>query len=137
MNRRHFFQAVAGFTGLALLKPKSLKEIFPSAHAQEKRRGAPGGAAPAAGGKDTDLPLVEPGKDLAATVNYFHKASEVKDAKLKTDRQGVPFAKQDCAGCSFYASVGKKGSDEVGKCTIFAGKLVKGTGWCSSWNKKA
>lgn len=121
MNRRHFIQTVAGFSGLALLKPKSLKEIFPSAHAEEKRRGSTT-AAPAGGGKDTDLPLVEPGKDLAATVNYFHKGSEVKDAKLKAERQGVPFAKQDCAGCSFYASVGKKGADEVGKCTIFAGK---------------
>ena len=122
---------------MALLKPKSLKEIFPSAYAEEKRRGSTAGAAPAGGGKDTDLPLVEPGKDVALAVNYVHKVSDIKDAKIKTERQGVSFANQDCLCCSFYTSVGQKGAYSVGKCTIFAGKLVKETGWCSSWNKKA
>lgn len=136
MNRRHFMQTAAALSGLAFLKSKNLKEVLPMAKAEEKRRGAPAAGGNAAGG-DLDLPLVEPGKDLATAVNYVHKAAELKDAKLKVERQGVPFAKQACSGCSFYSGVGKKGADDLGKCTIFAGKLVKGQGWCSSWNKKA
>jgi hypothetical protein len=29
------------------------------------------------------------------------------------------------------------GAAEVGKCQLFAGQLVKGQAWCTSWAKKA
>lgn len=137
MNRRNFFQTVVGLTGLALLTPKA-GGLFTQAFAEEKRRGAPSAGTPAAGGgKDLDLPLVEPGKDLAVGVNYALKHSDIKDAKLKVERQGVAFDKQSCSSCGFYAKVGNKAGAEVGKCTIFAGKLVQSTAWCATWNKKA
>lgn len=121
-SRRDFIKIAAGLAGLALLMPKSVLA-----------EGGRGGAAPAGG----DLPLVEPGKGMAVGVNYVAKNSDVKDAKLKVDRAGVPFAKQTCAGCALYTAAGKKGGADVGKCAIFANQLVKGEGWCSSWSKKA
>lgn len=133
-SRRSFFQVVAGLAGLAVIAPKSLKGLGTVAQAEEKRRGA----APVAGAaKDGDLPLAEPGKDVAGGMNYQHKHADVKDAKLKTEKQGVAWDKQLCSGCSFYTAAGKKGADEVGKCIVIPGKVVKATGWCTSWNKKA
>lgn len=139
MNRRGFFQTVAGLTGLALLTPHT-RGLFSVARAEEKRRGAAPTAGAAAGAvKEIDLPLVEPGKDPAATgVSYVFNHKDVKDSKLKIERQGVAFEKQLCdSPCGFYTKVGQKGGDELGKCTIFPNKLVKGKAWCSSWNKKA
>jgi hypothetical protein len=119
-SRRGFFKTVAAIGGLALLAPLS------KVQAEEGRKKA-----------DGDLPLVEPGKDMAATVNYQHKGADVKDAKLKVDRQGTSFDKQSCSNCMLYAKKGMKDGAEVGACTIFPGKVVKGSGWCTSWNKKA
>ncbi len=125
-SRRQLFKIALGISGLALLAPKSL-------FAEEKRRAKPG----AAGGGDLALPLVEPGKGMAANMNYQHSQAGVKDAAMKVERQGVPFAGQYCNKCMLYSSVGKKDGAEVGKCTLFTGQLVKGEGWCSSWAKKA
>lgn len=126
-SRRNFFK-VAAVSGLSLLAVSSI------AQAEEKRR-----AKPAAGGgnADLDLPLVEPGKGMAASLNYQHSHADVKDKALKVDRQGLPFEKQLCSGCMLYTAVGKKGKDEVGKCTLFANQLVKANGWCASFSKKA
>lgn len=123
-SRRDFIKIAAGLAGLAVLMPKSVLA-----------EGGRGGAA--AAGAGGDLPLVEPGKGMAVGVNYVAKASDVKDAKLKVDRGGVPFAKQSCASCALYTAAGKKGGADVGKCAIFANQVVKGEGWCSSWSKKA
>lgn len=122
-SRRNFLKTVAGFAGLALILPKT--------------GWAEGGSRGGAAGADASLPLVEPGKGMAVGVNYVNKNTDVKDAKLKVDRGGVPFAQQTCAKCALYTAAGKKGADEVGKCAIFANQLVKASGWCSSWNKKA
>lgn len=122
-SRRNFIKMAAGLAGVALLMPKSVLG----------EGGSRGGGA-AAGG---DLPLVEPGKGMAVGVNYVAKNSDVKDAKLKVDRAGVPFAKQTCANCALYTAAGKKAGADVGKCAIFANQLVKGEGWCNSWSKKA
>ena len=85
-----------------------------------------------------DLPWVKPGEGMAASLNYKESWKEVKDAKLKTERQGVPFgANQICSKCMLYTTVGKKDGHEAGKCTLFANQLVRGEGWCSSWSKKA
>lgn len=129
-SRRSFVKLALGLGGFALLGSAP-------ALAQERRRTAkPGGAAAGAGG-DANLPLVEPGKGMAASVQYHHKNTEVKDAKLKVDRSGVPFAKQTCSNCMLYTKAGMKNGEEVGKCTLFAGNVVKGGGWCASWSKKA
>lgn len=104
--------------------------IFPSLklEAQERRRSK---------GSDGDLTLVQPGQGMAASVNYHHKTSDVKDAKLKTDRQGMAFNQQRCSNCMLYSKHGMKDGSEVGKCTLFPNQVVKGEGWCSSWAKKS
>lgn len=129
-SRRQFMKLALGVSGIALLTPNLMA-------AEERRRGGGGAAGAAAGGGDTALPLVKPGEGMAASVKYVHDNKDVKDASLKTDRQGTPFAKQNCAGCMLYTKVGMKDGSEVGKCTLFAGQLVKGQGWCASWSKKA
>jgi hypothetical protein len=123
LQRRDFLKLVIAGVGAATVLPQL-------GYAEERRRG---GSA-AAGG---ELPLAEPGKGAAGAVNYVHEKSAVKDAGQKKDRQGVPFAKQSCANCQLYTAHGKKGKDDVGKCTIFQGQVVKASGWCTTWAKKA
>lgn len=126
-SRRQFVKLALGVSGLALLAPKSVV-------AEERRRG--GGAAAGAGG-DLALPLVKPGEGMAANLNYHHKHTDVKNAALKVERQGTAWDKQHCNNCMLYTKVGQKDGEEVGKCTLFNGMLVKGQGWCASWSKKA
>ncbi len=129
-SRRQFMKIAFGLSGIALLAPKI------ALGAEERRRGAAPAAGGAAGG-DTNLPMVKPGEGMAASVHYEMKNTDVKDASLKVERQGVPFAKQQCQGCMLYTKAGMKDGAEVGKCTLFNGMLVKSTGWCASWSKKA
>jgi hypothetical protein len=134
-SRRQFFTTLGSFVGLAVMAPAVLSS---RAFAEERRRARPAeGAAPAAGGADLNLPMVEPGKGPAAAVSYALDHKNVKDAALKVDRGGVAFDKQHCENCSFFTKAGKKGSKEVGKCQIFQNQLVESTAWCSTWNKKA
>ncbi len=127
VSRRAFVKTCALAAGAGI--------VFPFiANAEEKRRG---GKAAEGGRGDMALPFVEPGKEMAAAMNYQEKKSNIKDAALKADRQGVTWDKQMCSNCMLYTKSGDKGGAEVGKCSIFAGKLVKGSAWCASWAKKA
>jgi len=128
-SRRQFVKLALGVSGLAFLSPNVFGE--------ERRRTAKPGAAGAAAGGDLALPLVKPGEGMAASLNYHHKNTDIKDAALKVDRAGTPFAQQTCSKCMLYTKAGMKAGEEVGKCTLFAGMLVKGSGWCTSWAKKA
>jgi ribosomal protein S27AE len=132
-SRRRFFIHVGQMLGLAALAPVLFSA---KALAEEKRRARPteGGAA---GGAEAGLTMVEPGKGAGAAVNYVLKHSDVKDAALKIERGGLPFEKQLCTNCGFYAKHSVKNGEEVGKCQIFPNQLVKGSAWCASWNKKA
>jgi hypothetical protein len=118
-SRRNFIKNAA----IAMLVPMV-------AQAEQRRAKKP------SAGSDTDLPLVVAGQGMAQSLNYATSHDSVKDAALKIERGGVPFEKQFCSGCMLYAGAGKKGADEVGKCTLFAGQLVKANSWCS-WSKKA
>lgn len=124
-SRRDFFKlglaSVAGFLTYAL---------HSRTQAQERRRG---GAKPGS----EELKIVDPRTGVAAAVNYVEDKSAVKKPDLKVDRQGVKFEAQACKNCGFYTKDSDKGGREYGKCTIFPNQLVIGTGWCSSWNKKA
>ncbi|MCE3010798.1 MAG: high-potential iron-sulfur protein [Proteobacteria bacterium] len=124
-SRRSFLKIAASLAGLA-----ATTTLFSKSALAEKRRGG----APAGG--DLSLSLVKEGQGMAASVNYFEKHANVKDAKLKTERQGVKWEQQFCNNCMLYTKVGDKGG-EVGKCTLFQGQLVRGEGWCASWSKKA
>lgn len=109
---------------------------FSQAQAEEKRR-ARKSEGDAGGGGDLALPYVKPGQGMAVSLNYVEDHKAIKDANLKADRQGVKFEAQKCSGCALYTKVGNKDGQEVGKCTVLPGSLVKGNAWCTSWSKKA
>ena len=125
-NRREFFKQTLGVVGVVAAGQVTLQSLL------TQKSWAAGTA------ENCDkLPFVEPGKGMAASVNYVVKHADLKDAKLKTERQGVKWDKQVCKGCMLFTACGKKGADEVGKCTLFNGQVVKASAWCSTWNKKA
>jgi High potential iron-sulfur protein len=70
-----------------------------------------------------DLPPVTPDDPTAKALKYTPDASKSTDAK--------PGSK--CATCALYQ--GAAGSAQGG-CLLFPGKVVKSTGWCSSWTQK-
>jgi len=70
-----------------------------------------------------DLPLVTADDPTAKALQYVSDASKASGAK--------PGSK--CANCWNYQGVA--GSAQ-GVCTLFPGKAVKATGWCSSWTAK-
>lgn len=132
MTKREFLTHLSVLAGSAFIAAKTL--VTP-AYAQEKRRGAKPAAGPK---KDTDLPLVEPGKGTAAALAYYHSHKDAeKDPKTdkKTDK-GTVWEQRFCNNCSFYTSVGSKDGQEVGKCTLFPNSLVNSIGICNSWAKK-
>ena len=121
INRRGFFKVIAGAVGLVAVAPTAINSLFASsASAQEKRRSAP--AADAGGA----MPMVDVNDATAKAVGY------VEDAKKSANSKG-----NHCSTCGFYTKKETKNGKEVGTCTIFAGKLVYGQGFCNSWNKKA
>ena len=126
MNRRSFFVNLMSLAGLAAVSSWSSNVL-----AERKR----GGAAPAAGAGET--PLVDPKSATAKAVGYAENKSDIKEASLKVERQGVAFEKQNCKACGFYSNPKSQGGGEVGNCQIFSGQVVKSGAWCSSWNKKA
>ncbi len=122
LTRRSFFKGMASALGLVLVSG-SLTSAF--AQGRKKKEAAE---------TTSKAPkLVEPGKGMAANVNYQHSHADVKDAALKVDKQGVKWDAQNCANCVLYT---KDGTD-TGRCTLFPGQLVKNAGWCTSWSKKA
>ncbi len=130
-SRRRFI----GYTTLATLLGSVVSSVT---QAEEKRRARGGDKkADAAAAGPLGYPLVSSSDATAKAVNYVEKHADLKDAKLKTERQGTAWDKQFCNNCSFYKEVGTKDGKKAGTCTIFANKLVVDQGWCSSWNKKA
>lgn len=137
MTKREFLTQLVTVTGASVVAAQMLAS---NAFAQEKRRGAkkeePKGDAKA--GKGTDLPMVEPGKGMAASLAYHHTHADAeKDPKTdKTTDKGTPWKDQQCSTCSFFKATGKKKDMEVGTCTLFKDQLVASKGICNSWAKK-
>lgn len=131
-SRRQFLGTAVAATALTSL-------VNSTVFAEERRRsrGDAKGGAPAAGGGPLSNPLVDSNDAAAKAVNYVKQHSDIKDAKLKSERQGTAWDQQFCKNCSFYKEVGDKDGGKVGTCTIFANKLVSENAWCTSWNKKA
>ena len=102
-----------------MIAPAVLTSVFSSTASAQKKRG---------GGGDTGgaMPMVDPNDSVAKAVKY------VEDAKKTAEAKG-----NNCSNCGFYAKKETRNGKEAGTCTIFAGKLVYGAGWCGSWNKKA
>lgn len=74
------------------------------------------------------LPLLQESDPVAAGLGYVSVASRADSTKYKNYTAG-----QACANCSLF--VGSAG-DTQGPCTLFAGKNVLATGWCSAYVKK-
>jgi high potential iron-sulfur protein len=67
-----------------------------------------------------DAPLLSPDTKEAKAVKYVEDASKAQGAVKGST----------CANCALYQ--GHAGAP-TGPCQIFAGKVVKAAGWCSSW----
>lgn len=80
--------------------------------------------------------LCDPNSGMAKGMNYQNKHADVKDAKLKVEKQGLKFESQFCNNCSFYTKKSNVNGEEAGSCQVLQGCLVAGKGWCSTWNKK-
>jgi hypothetical protein len=136
-SRRQFFTQAGQIFGIALIAPSILSSTV---FAEERRRARPTEGAAAGGSADAGAaakPMVDPKSDQAKGVHFVLKKSDMKDATLKTERNGVAFDKQFCDGCQFYVPAGKKGGGDVGSCQILSGNLVPAKGWCTTWAKKA
>jgi hypothetical protein len=114
-SRREFFTKVIGSAGALWLAPQMLSSVLAST------------------AKAAECKYVVPGQGMAASVNFVEDKKKAKK-ELQIERQGVPFAKQNCASCGLYTA-DKDG--KFGKCALFATECVKPTSWCQSWNKKA
>jgi hypothetical protein len=69
-------------------------------------------------------------KDPAAVaLGYVEDATKTDTKKFPKYANG-----QLCSNCSLYQG---KATDERAGCPLFAGKQVKGKGWCNAWVKKA
>lgn len=127
MNRRSFLQTAGVTLGILTVLPTLVL-------AEERRRGGAAGAAAAPA-------LVDPKAAAAKAVNYVHNTSDIKDAALKTERNGMKFEAQNCKNCAFYTAdkeitvAGKKAAPC--QMPFAAGKVVAAAGWCTTWAKKA
>lgn len=87
---------------------------------------APPAAATPAGAGMTRLEEDDP---LAQALAYVHEAADVDSTKYPQYEAG-----QVCSNCAQYLG----GADEeFAGCAIFPGRLVKNTGWCSVYVRKA
>jgi len=75
-----------------------------------------------------ELVLLDENDTMAKNLGYRHDTNAV-------DRDAYPnhSPEQLCSNCKIY--LGQPG-DPQGACTIFPGKAVKASGWCSAWVAK-
>jgi hypothetical protein len=97
----------------------------PAKAAQTEAASAAATEAPAKPG----MPKLAEDDPQAKSLSYVHEASSVDSAKQPRYKSG-----QVCANCALFQA---KGDDEWGGCSIFPGKLVKASGWCSVYAPKA
>jgi hypothetical protein len=71
---------------------------------------------------------VDPNDAQAKSLGYIVDTTKV-DAKANPMHK----PEQKCSSCVQYQG---KATDAAAPCTIFAGKLVEGNGWCKVWAKK-
>lgn len=80
---------------------------------------------PASGG----MPKLSEDDPQAKSLAYVHDASDIDGAAQPRFKAG-----QACSNCALYQA---KDGEEWGACSIFPGRLVKGTGWCTVYAPKA
>ena len=75
-----------------------------------------------------ELPNLAEDDPMAMGLHYKKDTTTVDVTK-----QPKHTTEQNCSNCTLYTSK----SDTAGLCTIFAGKQVNASGWCSAYAKKA
>lgn len=83
-------------------------------------------ASPAQAG---EMPRLSEDDPAAMSLGYHHDAAQLDSSQYPRLQAG-----QACANCALYQG---DGGDEWAGCSIFPGKLVKATGWCSVYAPKA
>jgi len=76
----------------------------------------------------SELPELTEDDPMGMALNY-----KKDTATVDAEKQPKHAADQSCATCALYTGT----SDTAGTCTIFAGKQVAATGWCTAYAKKA
>ena len=89
---------------------------------------APKVADKAAPSEPSAMPKISEDDAQAKSLSYVHDAASIDGAKQPRFQAG-----QTCSNCSLYLG---KTDDEWAGCSIFPGKAVKGTGWCSVYAPK-
>ena len=89
---------------------------------------APKAAENAAPAKPSGMPQISEDDPQAKSLSYVHDAASIDSAKQPRFKAG-----QACSNCALYQG---KPDDEWAGCSIFPGKAVKGTGWCSVYAPK-
>lgn len=120
-SRREFIKTLAASSAGLLLTTLSFRNVL--AEEKKKKKEAGGGALPA-----------DPKKGKAKELNYVPDRAKVTDAKLKVEKMGVPFNKQDCKNCVLYKPTG----GGHGICMLMQSEpehIVAEIGWCTSWAK--
>ncbi len=103
-------------------KPAAAAEKFP-ADADSTQAGsqeASGGGA---------MPRLSEDDPQAKSLAYVHNAEDVIASDQLRYASG-----QECSNCQLYQGTA---NDEWAGCPLFAGKLVKGTGWCTAYVRRA
>jgi len=78
--------------------------------------------------KPSGMPHISEDDPQAKSLNYVHDAASIDASKQPRFKAG-----QACSNCTLYQ--GKETDDWAG-CSIFPGKAVKGTGWCTVYAPK-
>ena len=87
--------------------------------------GAAAGALPARSAPNADSAKLDVGDPAAVALGYVENASQVDSKKFPRYVQG-----SNCDNC--LQLQGKPG-DNYRPCSLFPGKLVSVSGWCSGW----
>lgn len=98
----------------------------PKAAAAEMESSAPSEATEPA--KSGGMPKLAVDDPQAKSLSYVEDATTINSEDQPRYKAG-----QACSNCALYQG---KASDEWAGCSIFPGRLVRGTGWCSVYAPK-
>lgn len=137
-DRRRFLKIAGGaaviapLAGLAACSGGKEEASAPAAASKPDKASPAAGKTPAAvnapPAASGGMPKLSEDDPQAKSLSYVHEASTVDTARQPRYKSG-----QICGNCALYQG---KGADEWAGCSIFPGKLVKSSGWCSVYAPK-
>jgi hypothetical protein len=141
LKRRQFLKRVGGtalivpFVGLAACSgdkeaaaPAAAKPAPAAAKPEPAPKPEPTAPAKAMPAQSAEMPKLSEDDPQAKSLSYVHDATTLGDSQPRYQPG------QACSNCALYQG---GAGDEWGACSIFPGKQVKGTGWCSVYAPKA